>query len=173
MPESKLVKVGRRYKHFKGAIYVVVGFARDHATSASLVLYTRADEPGSVPWARLLSDFVADVDGVRRFAEMTPELRGHITPEQWREAGCPDRWPTDRRVVCAACKQPQHMSVGGVTCPNGHGGEPSEEPVRHLARAGTPHDAACGKQLDDFYASVTTDSPRQSTCAACQKAAGL
>ena len=176
---SVQVQIGRRFCHFKGRFYVIVGFARDHATHDRIVLYRPVDGSATEdPWARLLSDFVADVDSddgrrVPRFAEAPIELRGHITPEQWREAGCSDRWPTERPLICSVCKQPQHMSVGGVVCPNHHGGAPSEEPIRHLARAGTPRNAACGEQLDDFYACITTDSPRRSTCPACRKAAGL
>lgn len=127
------VQVGRRFRHFKGRFYVVVGFAREHSTGDRLVLYRRIDEVDLEPWSRPLSDFVADVDHegrrVPRFREATFEIRGNVTPEQWREAGSPDRWPTDEPTICSVCKQPQYMTVSGVTCPNHHGGA-SGEPAK-------------------------------------------
>lgn len=54
------VRVGAFYRHYKGTVYVVVGFARHSETQDDLVLY-RA--PGSDrTWARPIGMFCETVD---------------------------------------------------------------------------------------------------------------
>lgn len=53
--------VGKRYRHFKGGIYIVIDIAV-HSESASLiVIYKSFDEP-TLTWARPLSMFLSKVD---------------------------------------------------------------------------------------------------------------
>ena len=59
--EYKEKMVGKRYRHFKGGIYIVTDIAV-HSESASLmVIYKSFDNP-SLTWARPLTMFESEVD---------------------------------------------------------------------------------------------------------------
>ena len=53
--------VGRRYKHFKGGVYVVADIAVHSETDELMVIYKTFLQPGQV-WARPLSMFLSEVD---------------------------------------------------------------------------------------------------------------
>lgn len=66
------VRVGDVWRHRKGALYQLVGFAVDEATREPVVLYVPCassdSESGSIPWARPLHVFLQrDGDGVHKF----------------------------------------------------------------------------------------------------------
>ncbi len=61
------LKIGGRYRHFKGNIYIVEGTATDSETGETLVLYR--PEGGSL-WARPLAMFLSEVD-----REKYPDVR--------------------------------------------------------------------------------------------------
>ena len=65
--------VGKRYRHFKGGIYIVTDIAV-HSESASLiVVYKSFDEP-SLTWARPLSMFLSEVDR-NKYPDVDQEYR--------------------------------------------------------------------------------------------------
>lgn len=53
--------VGKRYRHFKGGIYIVTDIAVHSETAGLMVIYKTFDEP-SLVWARPLSMFLSEVD---------------------------------------------------------------------------------------------------------------
>ena len=53
--------IGRRYRHFKGGIYVVLTIAVHSESDESLVVYQALDRPDLV-WARPISMFLSNVD---------------------------------------------------------------------------------------------------------------
>ena len=53
--------VGRRYRHFKGGIYLVTDIAVHSETEEPLVIYQKWHEPLLV-WCRPLSMFMSEVD---------------------------------------------------------------------------------------------------------------
>lgn len=65
------VRIGERYQHYKGKIYVVDGFALHTETNETLVLYHREDETHQT-YARPFSMFIEVIDtvGTRRFKAM-------------------------------------------------------------------------------------------------------
>lgn len=66
------INIGR-YRHFKGGIYDVIGFAKHSETGEKLVIYKSAENPDDV-WARPYDMFaeIIDRDGqkIKRFAKM-------------------------------------------------------------------------------------------------------
>ena len=54
------VIVGKKYKHFKGNIYVILCIAKDSETLEDLVIYK--DTNSDKIWARKLSMFTSKVD---------------------------------------------------------------------------------------------------------------
>ncbi|MBS4022291.1 MAG: DUF1653 domain-containing protein [Dethiobacter sp.] len=68
--EKAVVKVGHRYKHFKGKEYIVLHLARDSETQEELVVY-KAVYGEEIVWVRPLNMFLEQVvvDGklVNRF----------------------------------------------------------------------------------------------------------
>lgn len=77
------VRIGQRWRHYKGGVYVVRGFALHEKTCEPLVLYATYDGPGNwftdhtlswspeveVFWSRTLSEFdgYTVARGVKRF----------------------------------------------------------------------------------------------------------
>lgn len=57
----KLRMVGKRYRHFKGGIYVVSDIAVHSETAELIVIYKSFDKP-SLVWARPLNMFLSEVD---------------------------------------------------------------------------------------------------------------
>ena len=53
--------VGKRYRHFKGGIYIVTDIAV-HSESASLMVIYKSFDTPSLVWARPLSMFESEVD---------------------------------------------------------------------------------------------------------------
>lgn len=53
--------VGKRYRHFKGGIYVVLTIAIHSESDEPLVIYQTLDRPDLV-WARPISMFLSNVD---------------------------------------------------------------------------------------------------------------
>lgn len=53
--------VGKRYRHFKGGIYVVLTIAVHSESDEPLVIYQTLDRPDLV-WARPISMFLSNVD---------------------------------------------------------------------------------------------------------------
>lgn len=53
--------VGKRYRHFKGGIYIVTDIAVHSESAALMVVYKNFEEP-SLTWARPLSMFMSEVD---------------------------------------------------------------------------------------------------------------
>ena len=47
--------VGEKWRHFKGDVYDIEGFAKGTATKEPMVLYRKADRSEDILWARLLS----------------------------------------------------------------------------------------------------------------------
>jgi len=65
------VREGDIWRHRKGGLYQVVGFALDEATREPVVLYQPhlSDDSESLPWSRPLHVFLQrDPDGVPKFA---------------------------------------------------------------------------------------------------------
>jgi hypothetical protein len=60
-------KVGEVYRHYKGGVYVVTGFATHSETLEELVIYRDASFRS---WARPLEMFVGLKDGVKRFEKL-------------------------------------------------------------------------------------------------------
>ena len=76
MEQRNSVKVGQRYKHFKGNEYVVIAVGRDSSSCEDVVVYQgqyESEEFGENPvWVRSLSEFLSkkvldDGSSVRRF----------------------------------------------------------------------------------------------------------
>ena len=57
----KKMMVGKRYKHFKGTIYIVTDIAVHSETAELMVIYKSFDNPGLV-WARPMTMFLSEVD---------------------------------------------------------------------------------------------------------------
>lgn len=71
--DRRTVRVGGRYRHFKGNEYIVLHLAKDSETLAELVVYRDCQDEGKV-WVRPLVMFLEQVtrDGViiNRFDEV-------------------------------------------------------------------------------------------------------
>lgn len=69
---SSGIKAGVPYRHFKGGVYTVMGFARSSENpSSTLVLYHKPDRPSEM-WARPIEMWFERVaDGITRFTEIT------------------------------------------------------------------------------------------------------
>lgn len=50
---KRLIPIKSRWRHYKGSIYVVVGYSRDESDLSLLVLYLPPDAPAdAIPWSR-------------------------------------------------------------------------------------------------------------------------
>lgn len=65
--------IGRRYRHFKGSIYIVDGIAVHSETAEPLVIYHEEHELNRM-WARPLSMFLSPVDK-KKYPDATQEMR--------------------------------------------------------------------------------------------------
>lgn len=65
--------IGRRYRHFKGSIYIVDGIAVHSETAEPLVIYHKEHELNRM-WARPLSMFLSPVDK-KKYPDATQEMR--------------------------------------------------------------------------------------------------
>ena len=65
--------IGRRYRHFKGSIYIVDGIAVHSETAEPLVIYHKEHEHNRM-WARPLSMFRSPVDK-KKYPNVTQEMR--------------------------------------------------------------------------------------------------
>lgn len=79
----KLVKVGGKYRHYKGSEYEVVDVVLHSETFEEMVLYRPLYETGANLWVRPLKLFLSEVEvngkKVKRFELMDDQLRdsGH------------------------------------------------------------------------------------------------
>lgn len=64
------VKIGGLYRHFKGGLYRVCGFATHTETEENLVIYYNVRDLSTL-WARPIEMFCETVDGKPRFEEVT------------------------------------------------------------------------------------------------------
>lgn len=80
----KAEMVGRRYRHFKGGIYIVSDIAVHSETAGLMVIYKTFDEP-SLVWARPLEMFLSEVD-----KEKYPDVKQVMRFEQLAELGGKD-----------------------------------------------------------------------------------
>lgn len=60
MEESRIVKEGQVYKHFKGTIHRIICVAKHSETKEDMVVYTHGDD--NEVWARPLDMFLSEVD---------------------------------------------------------------------------------------------------------------
>lgn len=65
--------VGKRYRHFKGGIYVVLTIAVHSESDEPLVIYQTLDRPDLV-WARPISMFLSNVDH-EKYPDVKQEMR--------------------------------------------------------------------------------------------------
>ncbi len=65
--------IGRRYRHFKGGIYVVLTIAVHSESDEPLVIYQTLDRPDLV-WARPISMFLSNVDH-KKYPDVKQEMR--------------------------------------------------------------------------------------------------
>lgn len=65
--------VGKRYRHFKGGIYVVSDIAVHSETAELIVIYKSFDKP-SLVWVRPLNMFLSEVDR-NKYPEVEQEMR--------------------------------------------------------------------------------------------------
>ena len=61
------INIGGLYRHFKGGMYRVTGFARHTETMEMLVIYENVEHCGKM-WARPIAMFTEFVNGVKRFS---------------------------------------------------------------------------------------------------------
>ena len=65
--------IGRRYRHFKGSVYIVDGIAVHSETAEPLVIYHEEHERNRM-WARPLSMFLSPVDK-KKYPDATQKMR--------------------------------------------------------------------------------------------------
>lgn len=68
MEESRIVKEGQVYKHFKGTMHRIICIAKHSETKEDMVVYTHDDD--NEVWARPLDMFLSEVDH-----EKYPEIK--------------------------------------------------------------------------------------------------
>ena len=67
------IQIGRIYRHFKGAYYLVEAVAKDSETNADMVIYRKLYGDGGL-WVRPLSMFLSKVDR-DKYPEVSQEYR--------------------------------------------------------------------------------------------------
>ena len=65
--------VGKRYRHFKGGIYIVTDIAVHSETEGVMVVYKSFDEP-TLTWVRPLNMFISEVDK-EKYPDVKQEMR--------------------------------------------------------------------------------------------------
>lgn len=72
MEESRIVKEGQVYKHFKGTMHRIICIAKHSETKEDMVVYTHDDD--NEVWARPLDMFLSEVDH-ERYPEIKQRYR--------------------------------------------------------------------------------------------------
>lgn len=67
---DRIIKVGEKYKHFKGKIVEVIALAKDSETLKDLVVYNH----DKTTWVRDYSEFVSEVDH-KKYPEVKQKYR--------------------------------------------------------------------------------------------------
>ena len=65
--------VGKRYRHFKGGIYIVTDIAVHSETEKMMVVYKSFNEP-TLTWVRPLEMFISEVDK-EKYPDVKQEMR--------------------------------------------------------------------------------------------------
>lgn len=65
--------VGKRYRHFKGGIYIVTEIAVHSETAGIMVVYKSFDDP-TLTWVRPLNMFISEVDK-EKYPDVKQEMR--------------------------------------------------------------------------------------------------
>lgn len=65
--------VGKRYRHFKGGIYIVTDIAVHSETEGIMVVYKSFNDP-TLTWVRPLAMFLSEVDG-EKYPDVKQEMR--------------------------------------------------------------------------------------------------
>lgn len=65
--------VGKRYRHFKGGIYIVTDIAVHSESEKLVVVYKSFNDP-SLTWARPLDMFISEVDK-EKYPDVKQEMR--------------------------------------------------------------------------------------------------
>lgn len=65
--------MGKRYRHFKGRIYIVTDIAVHSETEGIMVVYKSFNDP-TLTWVRPLSMFVSEVDK-EKYPDVKQEMR--------------------------------------------------------------------------------------------------
>lgn len=71
------VKVGQKYRHFKGNIYEVLLLAKDSETTEDVVVYGHSNQN----WVRPLSEFVSEVDH-QKYPDVKQKYRFELLKEE-------------------------------------------------------------------------------------------
>lgn len=71
--EYKEKMVGKKYRHFKGNVYVVVDIAIHSESAEPMVIY-KSDHDQSLVWARPLDMFLSEVDR-EKYPDVTQKYR--------------------------------------------------------------------------------------------------
>lgn len=69
----KETMVGKRYRHFKGGIYIVTDIAVHSETEGLMVVYKSFNEP-TLTWVRPLNMFISEVDK-KKYPDVKQEMR--------------------------------------------------------------------------------------------------
>ena len=69
----KETMVGKRYRHFKGGIYIVTDIAVHSETEKMMVVYKSFNEP-TLTWVRPLNMFISEVDKAK-YPDVEQEMR--------------------------------------------------------------------------------------------------
>ena len=69
----KETMVGKRYRHFKGGIYIITDIAVHSETEGLMVVYKSFNEP-TLTWVRPLNMFISEVDKTK-YPDVKQEMR--------------------------------------------------------------------------------------------------
>lgn len=75
--------VGRRYRHFKGSLYIISEIAINSEDLGIIVIYKDWENP-SLTWARPFGEFTSEVDHVK-YPNIKQELRFELVSEDEEE----------------------------------------------------------------------------------------
>ena len=127
--------VGKRYRHFKGAIYIVTDIAIHSETAELMVIYKPFDNP-SLVWARPLSMFLSPVDK-KKYSDVKQQMRFEELSEEGLSGfyeNMPDDFKQAVEVIKRYCQNEDCMEeckncpypLGAIRCgdkENEHDGE--------------------------------------------------
>ena len=80
--------IGKRYRHFKGGIYIVTDIAVHSETEKLMVVYKSFNEP-TLTWVRPLDMFVSEVDK-EKYPDVKQEMRFEEMSNQQRRMSMTD-----------------------------------------------------------------------------------